>query len=448
MRFSGVSGILLAVVAALVSAEACSSGGGGGGQAGTSGSAGTGASGLAGTSGSAGTSAGAGTAGAAGSTGASGTGAGTAGAAGQSAAGADGGAAGTGGMAGTTSTGGTSGGAGTGAAGTGAAGTGAAGTGAPAVDLTKVAPTAGCGKPAPQALGMPVHGMIMTSGTKDADCADTTNGTKVCGPWSLQREYYLTLPAGYDPSRAHPLIIEGSSCGSTGMAFYALDGNNVGATAIRVSLVPPPSSIGHATNPNQGCFDDKEGDDSIELVFYETLWDSLANQLCFDKNRVFAMGYASGGNVANELGCKYAGDAKHPIRAVLPVRGTLPPSMPPINTPQLGPTCGTRPMAGMWIWEADITDPPPITSTTAVERAYLLNGCTMGAHYQNAPREPFPIGGGNADDVCKKLVGCPDQFPLVLCIVQPGITTSYPAVANPGFTTFLKLFSAAPLLTP
>jgi poly(3-hydroxybutyrate) depolymerase len=352
-------------------------------------------------------------------------------------------------MAGTMESAGTSGGAG--AADAGAAGTGAAGTAAASPDLTKVAPTAGCGKPAPQALGTPVHGAIMTSGTKDADCADKTTGSiKVCGPWSLQREYFLTLPAGYDPTKPHPLIIEGSACGSVGNTFYALDGNNVGGTAIRVSLVPPPTSIGHGTNPGQGCFDDKEGDDSVELVFYETLWDSLAEQLCFDKNRVFAMGFQNGANVANELGCKYAGDAKHPLRAVLPVKGTLPPSVPPINTPQLGPTCGTKPMAGMWIWEADVGEPPPITSATAVQRAFMVNGCTMGTHYTNAPREPFPIGGGNADDVCKRLVGCPEQFPLVLCIIQQptGLGASYPGVANPAFTTFIKSFSAPPLLGP
>ena len=35
---------------------------------------------------------------------------------------------------------------------------------------------------------------------------------------------------------------------------------------VRVGLTPAPNSIGHGTNENQGCFDDKEGDDSVDWV--------------------------------------------------------------------------------------------------------------------------------------------------------------------------------------
>jgi hypothetical protein len=50
--------------------------------------------------------------------------------------------------------------------------------------------------------------------------------------------------------------------------------------------------------------------------------------------------------------------------------------------------------------------------------------------------------------VCKKIRGCPDVTPLVVCALPGNVSTSEPAVANPGFSTFIKLFETAPLLTP
>jgi hypothetical protein len=390
-------------------------------------------------------------------TGAAGTGTagtGTAGTASLEAAGSPGttGSAGTG-AAGTAAAAGTTGSAaGTGAAGTaaaagttGSAGTGAAGTAG--VDITKVVPAPGCGKDPGQPLGTAVHGTVLTMGTKDPDCAARLGGQRKCGPWALEREYFVTLPQGYVKTRAYPLILLGPGCGGTGTNIYALDDGvggpaNVGNTVIRVGLTPAPNSIGHGTNENQGCFDDKEGDDSVDWVFYENLWDKLAGQICFDKNRVFAAGNSSGAWLANELGCKYAGDATHPIRGVMPNAGGLP------TDPRWVPTCTTHPLAGVWVHEvndgtAGFNLPLPIN------RALKVNDCMpSGVTYATAMYDPFPIGGGNADGTCKKARGCPELYPIVVCPLAGNGHGSHDAVVNPGFSTFVKLFSAPALLTP
>ncbi len=134
-------------------------------------------------------------------------------------------------------------------------------------EIAKVVPTAGCGQDPGQAIGIAVRGTIQTMGTKVSGCADSR-----CGPWSYLREYFVTLPAGYDRSKAYPLIVQGSGCMGTGQMVYPLN-NSVDNTVIRVGLTPPPDTIGHATNPNQGCYDDKEGDDSVDWVLYEGLYD-------------------------------------------------------------------------------------------------------------------------------------------------------------------------------
>lgn len=159
--------------------------------------------------------------------------------------------------------------------------------------LSEPWPSAGCGKPF-DVQSRVVQKRIATTGVKDPNCtAKLSSGVSRCGPWSLEREYVLYLPANYDPNQPYPLVFEAPGCTGTGKSVYDLP--NVTDDVIRVGLTPPPSSIGHATNPDQSCFDDREGDDSVDFVFYETLYDELNETLCFDRNLVHAVGDASGG---------------------------------------------------------------------------------------------------------------------------------------------------------
>ncbi|MES1172471.1 MAG: hypothetical protein ABUL77_04475 [Bacteroidota bacterium] len=334
---------------------------------------------------------------------------------------------------------------GTGTAGTTGGGDGTAGTsggGGAAVlgDLTKVVPTAGCGKDPGQAIGMAVRRTIATMGMKMTGCADSA-----CGSWTYMREAFVTLPTGYDRTKAYPLVLQGPGCGATGTSVYPLTLNNVvgvGNSVIRVGLTPPPNAIGHATNPNEGCFDDKEGDDSVDWIFYENLYDQLATTVCFDRNRVFSVGNSSGSWFSNELGCKYAGDATRPVRGIMPNTGGLPTDV------RYVPTCTTKPMSGMWIHETGDTTNPFTGNKVAIARAMKVNGCTIGTGYDDTMFTNYPIGGGNADTVCKKIMGCPELYPLVVCALPGNAHGSHDNVANPGFATFISSFSKAPLLVP
>jgi poly(3-hydroxybutyrate) depolymerase len=286
---------------------------------------------------------------------------------------------------------------------------------------------------------------IQTMGTKAAGCADTK-----CGAWMYTRQYFLTLPAGYDKNKAYPLIIETPTCvGLTGADVYTLNssGNDTMAahnladnTVIRVGLTPPPVAVGTVNYPSD-CFDSGEGDDSVDFVFYENLYDKLAGQLCFDRNRVFAAGVRRGGPVLTELGCKYAGDATRPVRGVLSDEGGL-----AFSDASL-PTCTDKPTAGMWIHNTGDGSMPFTRAKVAIARAMKADGCTIGTGFDDAQFDDFPIGGGNPATTCKKIKGCPDVSPLVVCPFLSNQSSVHPTVANPGFSTFLKLFETAPLLT-
>jgi hypothetical protein len=383
--------------------------------------------------------------------------AGATGAAGSSTAGEGGGAGGSGGLAGSDA-GGTGGAAGSstggvvdgGASGSGGGGGSGAGAGATdggvdeatvtslgfaGSDITKVVPTPGCGKPPAQALGTLVRNTIQTSGTKAPDCHDTK-----CGAWSYEREYYLQLPANYDPTTALSLIVEGPGCGGKGNNIYPLP--SLDTAVIRVGLSPSVEAAAFTDRVGQGCFDFNDGDNSVDWPFYENLYDRLASQICFDRNRAFVIGSLSGGGrFADELGCKYAGDATRPVRGVMANTGGL------LTDPKQVPTCTTKPMAGMWIHEIGDTQAPFSGAKLAIARAMQVNGCTIGTGFDDAEFDIFPIA-DNPDGTCKRIKGCPNITPLVVCPISGNNHTYHANIATPGFSSFIELFLMPPLLGP
>jgi len=395
------------------------------------------------------------TAGAAGSTSAGAAGIGSSGAgggAGSSAAAGSSGGAGPAGAGGAATDGGATGGeagaivsvdgsAGAGGAGVdgAAGGGGTGGGGAVVVDLTKVVPAgAGCGKDPPAALvpGTLVQQSIMTMGDKGTMCADAK-----CGAWTDTREYYVRLPTGYDKNKPYPILFEGPGCGGHGNNLYQIP--ILDSTVIRVGLTPSAYwQKYHSTNPGQGCFDDKEGDDSVDWVFYEDLYDQLASTTCFDRNRVFFGGNSSGAWLANEAGCKYAGAAKYAVRGVMPNTGGLP------TDPKYVPTCTDKSMAGLWVRNDNQFGDQIDTSLVAINRALKVDGCMPdGVSFATATFESFAIGMADTTS-CKRVTGCPAVAPLVVCSLPGNSHTSNDATVDVAWPAFLDLFSKAPLLTP
>jgi len=356
--------------------------------------------------------------------------------------------AGTGtGTAGTAAGGATTGGATTGGTGAGGMSGGSAGGAAPSGDITKVVKSAGCGKATTVQSGAKVT--INTMGMKDANCADKLSGQPKCGLWGqagsawqttpVPRDYYVNMPANYDMNKAYPLVFEGPGCGGSGKDVYPLP--NIANDVIRVGVSPPPNYVGHGTNENQGCFDDKEGDDSVDWVFYENMYDKLNQDVCFDRNRVFSAGNSSGSWFSNELGCKYAGDPMRPVRGVLPNTGGLP------TQAEWSPKCTDKPMAGMWVHEINDGTNPFTGNKFAIARAMKVNGCTGATGYDDAMLENFPIGGNNPDSTCKLVKNCPALYPLVVCALPGDQHGSHDDVVNPGFAKYIQQFSAGAFLT-
>jgi poly(3-hydroxybutyrate) depolymerase len=252
--------------------------------------------------------------------------------------------------------------------------------------------------------------------------------------WNDTREYTIYKPAGYVNTNPYRLVFLGPGCGGGSTAIYNYDNSD---EIIRVGVRPSQNGAiqgSHGTNQNQGCFDDKEGDDSVDFVLYEALYDLLETQLCFDRNRVFFGGNSSGAWWSNEHGCHYAGDATRPVRGIMPNTGGLP------SEDQFRPTCTESGMAGMWIHETGDGTNPFSGNIYAINRAMGVNGCVAGQTYDTAEFEMgYPIG------ECRRILGCNELFPLVVCPLNGNGHGGHEDTVNPGVAAFLDSFLEPPL---
>jgi poly(3-hydroxybutyrate) depolymerase len=334
------------------------------GAAGSTGAAGTGVTGNAGTTGNAGS------AGAAGTEVAGTTGAGTAGITG---------GAGETGSAGSTGTAGT-----TGAAGaTGSAGTGPHDGGTGSADAGHVMASAGCGKPAGQALMTFVKYNEMI-----------TASALVTAKWQ-PRDYFVWLPANYDPNHAYPTVFVGPGCGGTGDKGIPIQ-NASGNDAIVIGIDPDPPAEGRQ------CFNSETYPDP-EVPYFDQTLQTVEDTFCVDKSRLFIEGFSAGSWMANLIGCVDGG-----LGGVIRGQGNASGCMQ-------GVPAGTCKGPIAYIAGHDKNDGNNSygCGTSNRDRIIKLNGCTT----QTMPYDPGPMvkatAGATMD--CVQYMGCMPGYPVVFC---------------------------------
>jgi poly(3-hydroxybutyrate) depolymerase len=350
---------LLAAALALGACSADGSGGHGGfggatSSAGHSGAAGSGSS--AGSSGSAGAGS-AGSSGSAGSAGASGS-AGSSGSAGAAAGGAGSGAGG-------------------GAGGTIGGAAGASPDGGPVTEGGGV-PSAGCGITPTQPL------MTYTKYTETVPASPT-----VTPVWQA-RDYFVWLPANYNPKRAYPTVVVGPGCGGSGdtsIKIQSASGDNAIVVGLNIS----------AKATGRDCFM-TESATSPEIDYFDETLKQVEAHFCVDKSKVFMEGFSSGSWLTNLIGCARAD--------VLRGQGNASGCTPAI------PTC-KGPIAYM---EAHDTDDPNNSYNCGIanrDRIAKLNQCgTEMVAYDPGPGVSAPAGKSLS---CIQYKNCKPGFPVVFC---------------------------------
>jgi poly(3-hydroxybutyrate) depolymerase len=286
------------------------------------------------------------------------------------------------GVGGTTGNGGAIGAAGAGAAGaTGTGGSAGGGKGPTGM-------SAGCGMGAMDPSGKFTHHTIAVTGI-----ASTVKPATAGASWTM-RDYYIQVPANYDPTKPYPVLFGGGGCGGSlvtngsGGGFAVLGGSQSQAIQIGLSYV---WAMGGGA-----CFDDN-GADTPDLPYFDAVLAEVEKNYCVDKGKVFVGGYSSGGWEAYMLGLARGGV----VRGISPAAGGLRMSRPPGSN---------IPIAALLLTGGDDTANPatgPTGSDAAMSLILQINGCQGTA---TVPWETTCTGCG-----CNRYTGCPAAFPVVRC---------------------------------
>ncbi len=261
-----------------------------------------------------------------------------------------------------------------------------------------------------------------------------------------ERQFFVRVPTDYNPETAYRIVYIGQGCGAqhagktnTFAMFNEAQGGD--EQAIYVGLSVPDN------NANPGCYDNNTGPESQEWEAFDLIHTFVEGKYCVDNNRIFVIGYSTGGWLANMWGCYFGGVqesrkfAPHwAMRGHASVTGSLPPNQPM--------PCG-GPSAGFWLHDAGDKSNLIETNIAALNLALKTNGCTgdyeSGPKQAWAPAEAIPgLGGG----ICQQYTGCPAEvsakYPLVFCTTNGFGHRDQPDKAIPGGTAFFKLMDPAP----
>jgi hypothetical protein len=296
-------------------------------------------------------------------------------------------------------------------------------------------PSAGCGKPAIQALGQ----------YKEFSLTVECEGNN-----ARDRLYYVRLPPNYDPARSYRTVYLGPGCGppqdlvgeskvypmqtvsDPDAILVAMEQGFYNKAEYSSANCTTTAAGGDSTTLCHYCFDDGAATttpESFEYAYFDRLHKQVENDFCVDKTRQFFAGYSSGGWLAHQLGCQFP----DVLRAQASVTGGLPPVIRDGVK-----TCVDHPIAAFLIHDAQDTANVYAGSVAALERLLQLNKC--GAPMRSAPTEEYTIAGvpNNADFNCLRYTGCPAEYPIVFCTSRGKAHGAQTTAAVPGFWQFFE----------
>jgi poly(3-hydroxybutyrate) depolymerase len=272
--------------------------------------------------------------------------------------------------------------AGTGVDGTAAGAGGASTAGAAGAADPGAKPSLGCNNPATQALETFVEAKVTAKG--------------------FQRQYFVRLPAGYDPARPYSTVVVGAACGGNGMNGIPIR-DAAKNDAIVVGLSPSQEVAG------RDCFM-TESATSPEIDFFDAALSAVEAAYCVDQNRIFMEGFSSGSWLTNLIGCARGN--------VLRGQGNASGGPPPL------PPC-TGPIATIMVHDTTDGANSYEGGKQTRDRIRQLNGCSD----QTAPWDA-------AYPECVAYQGCPAAYPLVFCTTTGKGHTENVPFSTEGFWTF------------
>jgi polyhydroxybutyrate depolymerase len=255
----------------------------------------------------------------------------------------------------------------------------------------------GCGKNPPggdNPNGFTKHDIAVT-GVDPAFIAEHPSNPGNNGGYTYtMRNYYVKLPANYDPGTAYPVTFGGGGCGNTG----GDSGKGGGQQASNIDSIKIGLSYVYSGG---ACFEDGYAN-TPEVPYFDAVIKEISANYCVNLEKVFAGGYSSGAWESATLGLARGGV----IRGIATGAGGLRAERPmPSNVPiaailLTGQGDGANPIDG------------PTGSAALRDHILMKNGC------QGTATTPFTA----SDQNCVQYTGCPAAFPVIWCTPPGGHT--------------------------
>lgn len=119
------------------------------------------------------------------------------------------------------------------------------------------------------------------------------------------RRYILRLPQGYSTERPWPLIFALHGNGGNPDYWDEIGGDRDIRTAFADdAILVIPEAIDNQWRNYEADPATWPAGIELELTYFDTIYDSVRNQLCVDDANVFSMGFSGGGSFSGVLGCR------------------------------------------------------------------------------------------------------------------------------------------------
>jgi polyhydroxybutyrate depolymerase len=247
--------------------------------------------------------------------------------------------------------------------------------------------SAGCGGATPAASGQMVAGTVNAS--------------------ARTRTFHVTTPEVYDTTKAYALVLVLHGAGDTSpetMNEWFVAPDYPSAIYVYPQALPRTRKDGSGGNIPRWDLDGSE-----DLAFYDSLVDRLEGAYCVDTARVFAAGFSSGGNFAQQLGCLRSAS----LRGFAAVAGPG-----PFTT-----KCGGAIAAWM---THDVDDKALSVEGARDSRDFWAGHDACGAKWSPSAKLP---------PACTTNTGCAAATPLVYCETK-GIGHEVPPFASKAIGEF------------
>ena len=225
----------------------------------------------------------------------------------------------------------------------------------------------------------------------------------------MERDYILSMPDDYDPSKAYPLVFAWHGRGGNGalaQLYYKIEEASQGE-----AIFVYPDGLPLADMANQTGWDLDPNNEDFAL--FDALFSEVQSRLCIDPDRIFSTGHSFGGYMSNQIGC-HRGDV---VRAIGVVASG-------------GPFGACKGDVADWVAHGTLDMVVPFSEgKNSRDHWTEANSCSATAD----PVDPAP---------CTAFTGCADGQPVVWCEhSEAGFSGhGWPTWAGPGIWAFLAQF--------